>query len=483
MTLGAPPGRFSDPRIRRAVGVFGLASVAVAVAAMAIDPVASTRLVPSASGPVLTVRRAPAVLQVALGRQNLAKALDLVASDPEFVAARSSSCVHVVIDGGTVYDDGATRPVTPASTLKVLTTATALSLIPAGTTFTTEVRAAAPPTDGAVSGDLWIVGGGDPLLETADYTATQDHAPEIATKLEDLADRVVAAGVTRINGRVIGDDRRFDDMRVLPTWKKGYVASGEVGPIGGLSINDNFTVKNAKGRRTGSSDPSRDGAAEFADLLVARGVTITGTPAGVGSGADSVSGAPPGTVVASIESAPIEKVIQETLVFSDNTAAEMLLKEAAFRSTQAPGTFAAGVAAVRTLVATRSSGSISTVDGSGLDRSDQLTCTVLTDVLAAEPIGGALESGLAVMGRTGTLRKRLKGDPAEGRVRAKTGSLNGVSSLAGFADTRNGARAVFAFVGNSLASTATGVRLGNRLAQQLVAFPDAPDVRMLGFPQ
>ena len=98
MTLGAPPGRISDPRIRRAVGVFGLASVAVAVAAMAIDPVASTRSVPSASGPVLTVRRAPVVLQIALGRQNLAKALDLVASDPEFAAARSSSCVHVVID-------------------------------------------------------------------------------------------------------------------------------------------------------------------------------------------------------------------------------------------------------------------------------------------------------------------------------------------------------------------------------------------------
>jgi serine-type D-Ala-D-Ala carboxypeptidase/endopeptidase (penicillin-binding protein 4) len=480
MTVDRPERRSADPRIRRAVGVFGLASALVAATAFALDPVASARPVPASAGPLMSVRRAPTVLRVALGRQNLAKALELVMSDSEFAPARSSSCVHVVVDGGTVYDDGAGRPVTPASTLKVLTTAAALSVIPAGATFTTEVRAAAPPSGGVVGGDLWLVGGGDPLLETADYTATQDHRPEIATKLEDLADKVVAAGVTRIDGRVIGDDRRYDDMRVLPTWKRGYLASGEVGPIGALSINDNFTVKNAKGRRTGSPNPPRDGAAEFAGLLAERGVKISGEPTGTGGGADGVSTAAPETVVASIESVPIELVIQETLVFSDNTAAELLLKEVGFRSTKSPGSFASGAAAVRAMVADRSADPVATVDGSGLDRSDKVTCTVLTDVLGAEPAGGALETGLPVMGRTGTLRKRLKGDPAEGRVRAKTGSLNGVSSLAGFADTRSGARAVFAFVGNSLASTATGIRLGNRIAQQIVSFPDAPDESTLG---
>ena len=475
-------GGMGDPRVRRSVGVFGLASLLVALAAVWIDPAASARTVVNPAGPVLTVRRAPSVVRVALGRQNLAKALDLVMADAEFAPARAASCLHVVVDGGTVYGDGADRAVTPASTLKVLTTATVLSLMAPGTRFTTEVRTAGPPTGGTVAGDLWIVGGGDPLLETADYTRTQDHLPDVATKLEELADRVVAAGVTRIEGRVVGDDRRYDDVRFLSTWKRAYLASGEVGPIGALSVNDNFTVRSASGRRTGSANPARDAAAEFAGLLTERGVTIAGEPAGTGKGPQAISAEAPAVVVATIDSVPIEQVVQEVLVFSDNTAAEMLVKEAGFRSTNAPGTWVSGSAAIGAMVAARSSGKVATVDGSGLDRSDRVTCAVLTDVLSGEPAAGALESGLPVMGRTGTLRKRLRGDPAAGHVRAKTGSLNGVSSLAGFADTRSGARAVFAFVANNLSSTATGVRLGNLISQQLVGFPEAPDVAQLGLP-
>ncbi len=480
MTSGGQSRVVDDPRIRRSIGAFGLLAALVGVAAVGIDPAASARAVKAPSGPVLTVRRAPTAVHIAVGRQNLATALDRVMADPEFAPSRAKSCLHVVVDGGTVYDDGAGRPVMPASTMKVLTTATALSLMAPGTRFVTEVRSSAPATAGTIVGDLWLVGGGDPLLETADYTLTQGHRPEIATKLEDLADRVVAAGVTRIEGRVIGDDRRYDEVRSLSTWKRDYLASGEVGPIGALSVNDNYTVRTASGRRTGSSSPARDAAAEFARLLAERGVTVTGGPAGTGTGPQAVTVDAPKVMVASVASAPIELVIQEILVFSDNTAAEMLLKEVGFLATKTAGTWASGSAAVRAMVATRSSGAVATVDGSGLDRSDRVTCTVLSDVMSGEPAAGPFESGLPVMGRTGTLRKRLRGDPAEGRVRAKTGSLNAVSSLAGFADTRNGARAVFAFVGNGLASTATGVRLGNLIAQQLVAFPDAPDIVQLG---
>ena len=71
-------GGMGDPRVRRSVGVFGLASLLVALAAVWIDPAASARTVVNLAGPVLTVRRAPSVVRVALGRQNLAKALDLL---------------------------------------------------------------------------------------------------------------------------------------------------------------------------------------------------------------------------------------------------------------------------------------------------------------------------------------------------------------------------------------------------------------------
>ena len=473
--------RVSDRRLRVTVAIFGVGAVGVAVAGAVIDPVSSQRTVVATQAPLLNVRRAPEALRVAVGRQRLAAALEVVLSDPAFADARSKSCLVVRVDGGTVYADGGNRPVIPASTLKVLTAATALSLIAPGERFVTEARAGAAPVNGVIAGDLWLVGGGDPLLETPDYSRTQDHSPEIATNIVVLADKLVTTGITRITGAVVGDDRRYDAVRRVKTWKRQYLASGEVGPIGALSINDNFTIKNARGQRTGAVDPPRDAAAEFADLLVERGITV-GSDARGATLSDPAAAVVAPSVLATIESQPIETVVQEVLMWSDNTAAEMLLKEVGFRSTNQQGSAESGVAAVKAFAATRSTAPYDSVDGSGLDRSDQVTCSLLADVLAEEKPGGSLERALPVMGESGTLRRRLRGDAAAGKVRAKTGSLNGVSSLAGFADTAGASRAVFAFVGNGLASTATGVEIGNQVAQQLVRFPDAPPLESLSLP-
>lgn len=469
-----------DRRLSRAVAAFGVVAAVLGAAGIAIDPAESSVTVAAPAASVLNVRRIPEVLRVAIGRERLATSIEVILNDPEFAAARSSSCLLATVDGGVVVNEAESRQVTPASTMKVVTSATALSLIDPGTRFTTEVRSAAAPSGGTLAGDLWLVGGGDPLLETADYTATQEHAPENATSVEKLADQVVAAGIRKITGSIVGDDRRYDDVRTVATWKRAYLTSGEVGPLSALSINDNFTTRNARDQRTASSNPPADAAKEFANVLASKGVEVLGEPRGASAGDKTAAEAAP-TLVTSIESLPIEQVVAETLVWSDNTAAEMLLKEAGFRSSK-KGSSEAGIAAVRKYLNGFTAAHYAAVDGSGLDRSDEVTCGLLVDVLTAQPVGGTLEAGLPVMGKTGTLRKRLRGDDAEGHVRAKTGSLNGVSSLAGFADTRNGGRAVFAFVGNGLSSTAIGVRVGDRIAQQLVRFPDAPDAASLALP-
>lgn len=468
----------NDRLVRRLTAIVGGAFVGIASVAIVVDPVAATRQVSVTSAPILSVRRAPHVLRGAIGRDRLSARVASILADPVFAPARPRSCLVARVDGGMIVADGADRAVIPASTLKVLTAATALALIPPGSSFVTEVRASTAPLLGTMTGDLWLVGGGDPLLETSDYTTSQEHSPEIATRLETLADRVVAAGIQRIQGSIVGDDRRYDSRRRVETWKRAYMTSGEVGPIGALSINDNFTMRNARGQRIGAADVPRDAAAEFGRLLAERGVVITGAPRGAASAEEVARSAAP-QLISSISSVPIESVVQEVLVWSDNTAAEMLLKELGFLSSKQPGSAASGVAAVAAFVRARSGERYSAVDGSGLDRSDSVTCRLLADVLESEPQAGPLEAALPVMGRTGTLRRRLRGDEAQGRVRAKTGSLNGVSALAGYADTRDGRRIVFAFVGNSLASTATGVAIGNQVTQALVGYPDAPDERLL----
>ena len=78
---------------------------------------------------------------------------------------------------------------------------------------------------------MWLVGGGDPLLTTQDYVHTFRRPPEPVTSLEALADRVVAAGVTQITGRVVGDESRYDTQRYVASWPERYISAPEIGPM------------------------------------------------------------------------------------------------------------------------------------------------------------------------------------------------------------------------------------------------------------
>jgi serine-type D-Ala-D-Ala carboxypeptidase/endopeptidase (penicillin-binding protein 4) len=362
--------------------------------------------------------------------------------------------------------------VIPASTLKVFTATSALTALDPNERFRTTVRSTTKPVGGTLAGDLWIVGGGDPLLESATYSRTRKHAPEVVTSLDKLADDVVAAGVERITGKIVGDDRLFDDIRILPTWKKTYVTQGEVGPMGGLIIDDNFTQLDSRNRPIAATDVPKNAAEAFQRLLVERGVVVDGEAASAArTSPESATVAP--NVIATIDSIPVSGIVKEMLSESDNMTAEALVKHIGLR-TGGTGSTQAGVAAIgRSLASSGASESsrqsIRMVDGSGLDRSDRASCESLVSVLRSNP-GGPLIDGFAVMGESGTLKARLKGTPAAGRVKAKTGTLNGVSALTGTAQTFDGRTIRFALVLNGLSSTAYGVTIGNEFAQGLVAF-------------
>jgi D-alanyl-D-alanine carboxypeptidase/D-alanyl-D-alanine-endopeptidase (penicillin-binding protein 4) len=91
---------------------------------------------------------------------------------------------------------------------------------------------------------------------------------------------------------------------------------------------------------------------------------------------------------------------------------------------------------------------IALTDGSGLDLGNRATCRSLAQVLELEPVGDVLEEGLAIAGQSGTLQGRMVGTPAEGNLRAKTGSLRNVSALAGEVDGADGRTYTFAYISN-----------------------------------
>ena len=394
-----------------------------------------------ATTPVLSVRRTPEAL---LGTRRDASVVAAVESIPPRIPG--DGCLVVSEGGRELFAHGPTSPLIPASTQKLLVATAMLDVMGKDDTFRTTAVAASAPVDGVIDGDLVIVGGGDPLLSTDAYIARQADPDKPATRFEDLADALVAAGVTEVRGSVVGDGSRYDDVRGIATWPQRYRDQVVVGPLSGLGVNDGLTsfteteVPVNPGRP--ATDPPAHAATVLTELLEERGVEVAGRP---------VSGpAPDGAVeIAAIESPPLGEVIGQMLRYSDNMTAELLVKEIAVRA-GSEGSTSAGLTSLTSSLAAAgiSTDGVSLTDGSGLDLGNRATCRVLVQSLDIAGLQSPLIDGLAVAGRSGTLQERMVGTAAESRLRAKTGSLRNVAALAGIVEADNGRTYTFAYITN-----------------------------------
>jgi D-alanyl-D-alanine carboxypeptidase/D-alanyl-D-alanine-endopeptidase (penicillin-binding protein 4) len=449
-----------------------LAVVSAAAAFRVGGPAAARAETAAVSGtPVLTPRRLPAVLAHLVGDARLRAGLDAAVHDPSRGAPPDRTCLVVRVGDRPFSAWNPTLPLAPASTLKLTVALAALDVLGPDRRFVTEVRATAHPVDGVVHGDLWLVGSGDPLLETDDYVAAFQHQPQVRTRYEDLADRLVASGVRRVEGRVAGDESRYDTQRHIPTWKPRYLTDFEAAPMSALVVNDGATAWTPHPPLDvhGATDaPAAHAGSVLVGLLHARGVEVAG---GVAVGRVPAGA---GIRVASVTSPPLVEVVGEMLRESDNTTAELLVKEMGRKGGRG-GTTAAGLAVVRDALAARGLpvDQLHAVDGSGLDVGNRVTCELLVDLLRAAGQDGALARGLAVAGQTGTLSKRFLGTPVAGHLAAKSGSIKGVAALAGFASGRDGVTLTFAVIVNGVADD-HAFALQNGVAPLLVAYPDVP---------
>jgi D-alanyl-D-alanine carboxypeptidase/D-alanyl-D-alanine-endopeptidase (penicillin-binding protein 4) len=422
--------------------------------------------------PLLSPARLPRTLQVLGARDAVSGALTAVLASPALATARATSCVEAEQGGAVLYASNASLPVTPASNMKLLTATSLLDVLGPNYTFTTTVKADRAPVKGVIQGNLYLVGGGDPLLRLDRFAKGIVGGDPVYTSVDQLVAKVKAAGVTHITGAVVGDESRYDTERTVAGWPARYVAEGDVGALSALGIDDGFATAGAP-VPIGAAPPVQSAGLVEA-MLKKAGVKIDG---------GATSGVAPGTaaLVASITSPTLAAELGEVLRESDDTATELLVKELAAHAGE-KGTTAAGLPIVRRDLAGDGlplDGFVAD-DGSGLSRNDRVTCGLVLAVLQRSGASGLLADALPVAAKSGTLQDRMAHTPAAGRVEAKTGTLNGVSALSGWVQPVPGQGegnlvlappVAFAAVLNGIANDTVGINVTDDVAVALAEYP------------
>ncbi|MFH9299190.1 D-alanyl-D-alanine carboxypeptidase/D-alanyl-D-alanine-endopeptidase [Streptomyces sp. NPDC017520] len=345
---------------------------------------------------------------------------------------RVAASVIDTATGKQLYGTGATAPMTPASTIKIATTAAALSALGPDHRIATTVALSADART------LTLVGGGDPTLSKAALRSmAADAAKALREDGEDGEDSGEDAGPVRLT---------YDISRYTGPVLHPISPNDNIAPVTALMVNEGRLNDTDRGPAKRTDDPAGDAARAFAAQLRKAGVEVTGAPREAGPDDRA-------RTVATHHSAPLAALVERTLTNSDNDIAEALARQTAIAKGESADFAGARRAVTNELkkLGVPVTGA-HLADGSGLDRAGRVTPALLTTLLAraADPDRPGLRpvlTGLPIAGFSGTLGDRY-GDGSEGTglIRAKTGTLSRVNSLAGTVVDPRGRLLAFAFL-------------------------------------
>ncbi|WNV91753.1 D-alanyl-D-alanine carboxypeptidase/D-alanyl-D-alanine-endopeptidase [Umezawaea sp. Da 62-37] len=355
-----------------------------------------------------------------------------------------SPLTGVVIDpatGTTLWQQGDTTPLVPASTIKILAAAAALLSVDHTAQLSTKV------VQGDLPGTVVVVGGGDPTLSSQPDDVTTVY-PGAAT-LDDLATQVKANTTGPVTA-VQFDLGRYAGEGLAPGWDPADIPGGSITPMVPFMVDGGRQdPMNPNSPRT--STPAVDAATGLAQRLGVATATPGTAPSGTGA-----------KVLGEVKSAPIDRLVENAMQISDNILAEALAREVAAVNGQ-PASFEGAAKAVKDVLTKNQFdvGGTTVVDASGMSPQNKIPAKLLGQIIevAAKPDASdprtaklrPLLTALPVAGGSGTLASRYQTVASSGKgwVRAKTGTLTGVNSLAGAVVDTDGRLLVFAFMSNS----------------------------------
>lgn len=422
--------------------------------------------------------------------------------------------VRRVRDGQELIGYNARQSLPSASTLKLITTATALSVLGPGFTYTTTLEYDGTIKDSVLTGNIYIRGTGDPALGSWRFPGY----PDLPALLKSWSAAVRAGGVRRVQGTIVGDASLYNDLTTPDTWPYGDLGNYYGASLSALNINENLyrvffkpggsvgaaasvarfdpavpylTVGNTvttDAANTGDQvvifgapfqnqqwltgkvplgnefsvkgalpDPAYYAAYALQQQLIRDNVPVANPPASVGGGlASSISPSGKRVLLAQYKSPPLVELVRQTNFQSINLYAEALLRTTTLRLNSAVRSTDASLDMLSTFWKGKGVGldGFRIKDGSGLSAVGALTADNMTGILSAmgrENGFPAFYGTIPVVGQTGTVRNLAKGTVAAGNIRAKSGSIEGVRTYAGYFTAADGEQMSFCLLINKVA--------------------------------
>ncbi|TXF89166.1 D-alanyl-D-alanine carboxypeptidase/D-alanyl-D-alanine-endopeptidase [Neolewinella aurantiaca] len=428
------------------------------------------------------------------------------AQDPDLAGAVISISVIDTETGRMVGGHQSQLTCIPASTQKLLTTAVAMDVLGEDHRFTTKLLVVGTIEDGTLNGDIHIVGGGDPSLGSP-YL---DGVPGLNKMMDRWRSAITSAGIRKVNGRVIGDGSYFGTDGPAGGWPWSDIGNYYGAGAYGLNIHENFYFLDFLQRgRVGDIPPIQRTRPEVPGLKLTNELRsgprgsgdqayIFGAPFGydnfirgtipVGTGRFTIKGAIPdpalftaqllcrelkeagvsvslpaesnrtigdtdlakGQVIDTYISPPLSEIVDRTNLRSNNLYAEVLLREISkARGVETHELSSTKVVKDWLAAAGLPVGAVRLEDGSGLATRNFFSAEFMTSFLRHRRGELRWRASIPLAGRTGSMRGYLKGTVAEGRLRAKSGSLGAVRAYAGYADRKDGSQLAFAIMVNN----------------------------------
>ena len=361
---------------------------------------------------------------------NVQTRLDSLVTDPLLERTQLGLMVYDLSADSILYSYGGRQTLRPASTMKLLTSVTALDVLGSSYDYRTYLYYKGTIADGVLTGDVWLVGGMDPLFDDTD--------------MRIMAETLHRVGVDSISGRIVRDIS-FKEESLLG---EGWCWDDDNPQLSPLLVSrkDEF-------------------ADRFKEELQKCGVAVNAPI--------TTDRLPKDVLLICSRSHRLSEVLEPMMKESDNLYAESMFFQLAATVGKRPATAVHARQVIKTTVTKAGVTGIPyrIADGSGLSLYNYVTPELMVRLLRyaylKRDIMAALYPALPVAGVDGTLKKRMKGGPAQGNVHAKTGTLSGVSSLAGYCRAANQHLLAFCIINQGIMKNAEGRDFQDKVCEAL----------------